>query len=117
MTGLEAFRLSMSVLFMLLMVVMAIVMWRNASNTSDLLRQGQEDKKAREQALLELQKTADALALETQKAVGDANVQRESLSDKIDKNTELTTEAVEVVKDVNEKVTLLSKNGKDDKAN
>lgn len=112
MTGLEAFRLSMSVLFMLLMVIMAAVMWRNASNTAELLRQGQEDKKAREQALLELRKTADVLALETQKAVGDAHVQRESLSNKIDENTELTIEAVEVVKDVNQKVTLLSKNDK-----
>lgn len=108
MTAVAAFRL----LFFGIMIVMAIIMWRNAANTAKLLKQGQDDKKAREQALLDLRKTADELAHETHKAVEQADKQRESLSLKMDKNTELTMKAVEVAsvaaevaKGVDEKLT------------
>lgn len=91
MSDVTAFRL----LFTAMMVLIIIIMWRNSMNTAKLLQQGQKDKEAREEALLNLKKTADELAIQTKLAIVDAEEQRESLSRKMDTNTEKTIKAVE----------------------
>lgn len=94
-TPIEWVRLAISVFFIAFMVFAAFIMRRNSTNMQDLLRQGQEDKRAREQAVTDLMETASMLAEKTQHAVDVQDKQAEEIVKKIDQNTELTIRAAE----------------------
>jgi hypothetical protein len=108
---LEAIRLVISLLFTGFMFFAAIVMWRNSSIMGELLRQGREDQKAREQALFELKVTAAELAVKTEAALRATDKQATALGEKMDRNAALTIKAAEasanaasVANSLNEKI-------------
>lgn len=111
MTWLEIVRLGISFVFVVFMLFAGVAMWLNAANVRRLLRQGQEDKQARELAVQELLVTAATLAEKTSTALENSDKQRDALGEKIDKNTELTIEAArasakaaDVANGMNEKI-------------
>lgn len=68
-TFIDGVRLVISIMFVLFMLFVSLVMWRNSNSMNQLLRQAIEDREAREQAVRELQVTATELAQRTQAAL------------------------------------------------
>lgn len=101
-------RLVMQAVFL---IGLLYIVWKtaaNAANVRDLLRLGQEDRKARDMALIDLRETANALAVKTEKALA---IQNAKVEKKLDDNTQLTiaaaaasANAAEVANSVNEKI-------------
>lgn len=110
-TMLEVLWLVVSLFFVLFMVYAGVVMWVNTASVRGLLEQGSEDKRARERALQDLLVTAAELSKKAQTALTISDRQTEALSQKLDKNTELTikaaaasAEAASVANSANEKI-------------
>lgn len=92
-TPLEVIRLGITIFFILFMIFAGFLMWINGKNVRNLLQQGQADKRAREKAVEDLLVTAQELADKTKDALSLSDQHAETLSHKIDENTELTIQA------------------------
>lgn len=103
------------IVFIVFLMYCVRVMAQNARNLRLILEEALADRSAREQVLNDLKATAEDLATKTQRAV-DASDQHleqhiQTLAEKIDKNTEITTQAAdasakaaEVANSMNEKI-------------